>query len=109
MLRLISSQTAAAVGDVLGMIYAGKISTTRTWVETSALLVTEIIGQPFGKYYMLVITNDVTEDDWMELSRLAQELGKSLPDCVVERERCDNPHPFFPGSRHFDLVTVYGG
>ncbi|MGC9439271.1 hypothetical protein [Streptomyces sp. WG5] len=110
MLQLITSQEAAADrGDVLGMIYGGKVETTRTWVETGALLVSEVVGKPFGRYYMLVITNDVDEDDVTELARLAGELGKNLPDCVVERERVDRPHPFFPGSKFFDLVMVYGG
>lgn len=110
MLRLITSDEAtAAEDDVLGMIYGGTIEETRTWVETSALLVTECLGQPFGRYFMLVITNDVCEDDVIELHRLSVELGKSLADCVVEREREHEPHPFFPGSLYFDLVTVYGG
>lgn len=110
MLRLTTSQEAKPLaGDVLGMIYGGKISSTRTWVETSALLVTECLGEPFGRYFILVITNEVDEDDMTELARLAEELGKNLPDCVVERERHEIPHRFFPGSKYFDLVTVYGG
>lgn len=110
MLRLIASQGASATDeDVQGMIYTGTITTTRTWVETSALLVTEVQGKPFGTYYMLVITNDITEDDVLELHRLEGELGKKLTECVVEREHEDEPHPFFPGSKNFDLVTIYGG
>lgn len=110
MLRLITSQRAVpAQEDVLGMIYSGKVTATRTWVETGALLVTEVQGTPFGRYFMIVITNDVDEDDRDELQRLADELGKNLPDCVVERERVEEGHPFFPGSKYFDLVTVYGG
>jgi hypothetical protein len=110
MLRLISSREAVeAPGDVLGKIYGGKIDTTRTWVETSALLVTEVLGEPFRRYFMIVMTNDIDEDDVSELHRLAMELGKNLPDCVVERERHEEAHPFFPGSKYFDLVTVYGG
>lgn len=110
MLRLITSQEANLVQeDVLRLIYSGSVTETRTWVETGALLVTEVRGNPFGRYFMVVITNDVDEDDRDELQRLADELGKNLPDCVVEQERANNPHPFFPGSKYFDLVTVYGG
>lgn len=110
MLRLITSQDAEAdKRDVLGEIYGGSISSTRTWVETASLLITECVGEPFGRYFMIVITNEVDEEDVLELHRLAGELGKNLCDCVVERERVLNPHPFFPGSQYFDLVTVYGG
>jgi hypothetical protein len=111
MLRMITSEEAQAGGreDVLETIYGGKVHKTSTWVETDALLITEVTGEPFHRYFMIVITNDVTEDDVLELNRLAAELGKNLPDCVVERERYEMPHRFFPGSKHFDLVTVYGG
>lgn len=110
MLRLITSQEAKpAQGDVLELIYSGKVTETRTWVETGALLVTEVLGEPFGRYFMIVITNDMDEDDRDELAKLSGELGKNLPDCVVERERVNNTHPRFPGSKYFDLVTVYGG
>jgi len=110
MLRMITSSQAQAGGeDVLGMIYRGKIRKTSTWVETDALLITEVTGEPFLRYFMIVITDEVTEDDVLELNRLADELGKNLPDCVVERERHSGPHRFFPGSNYFDLVTVYGG
>lgn len=110
MLRLITSQEAVVPEtDVLEMIYGGKISETHTWVETTSLLVTRCQGQPFGTYYRLVITNEADVDDMVELQRLSTELGRSLSDCVVERERVHNPHPFFPGSRYFDLVMVYPG
>lgn len=112
MLQLITSIAAAqasAGADVLGMIYGGSIEETRTWVETAALLITECVGQPFGKYYMLVITNEVDASDAEELHRLSTQLGRSLSECVVERERVHQEHPFFPGSKYFDLVTVYGG
>jgi hypothetical protein len=109
MLRLITSQEAEAdKGDVLGMIYRGKIRTTRTWVETDALLITEVLGESF-RYFLLVLTDEVTEDDADQLHRLARELRKNLCDCVVERERVDKQHSRFPGSKYFDLVTVYGG
>ena len=109
MLRLITSQEAEAdKGDVLGMIYRGKIRTTRTWVETDALLITEVLGESF-RYFLLVLTDEVTEDDADQLHRLARELGKNLCDCVVERERVNKQHSRFPGSKYFDLVTVYGG
>ncbi|MEU0159009.1 hypothetical protein ABZ154_09240 [Streptomyces sp. NPDC006261] len=112
MLQLITSIAAVqapAGDDVLGMIYGGTIEETRTWVETSALLITECIGRPFGRYYMLVITNEVDASDVEELHRLSTELGRSLSECVVEKERMHQEHPFFPGSEYFDLVTVYGG
>lgn len=109
MLRLITSQVAQAEGDVLGMIYAGKIDTTRTWVETSALLVTEVVGRPFGRYFMIVLTDGFSEDDRDELDRLEAELGNKLANCVVERESYEGAHPFFPGSTSFYLVTLYGG
>lgn len=111
MLRLISSQEAStsAEEDVLKMIYGGSITKTHTWVETSALLVTKCQGQPFGTYYVIVLTNDFCEDDISELDRLEGELGKKLDDCVVERERYEGAHPFFPGSQYFHLVTIYGG
>src|SRR5690606_29129481 len=79
MLRLITSQgVQVPAGDALGMIYGGSVDTTRTWVETSALLVTECIGRPFDRYFMIVITNDVNEDDIGELHRLEAEVGKKL-------------------------------
>ncbi|MEU5166809.1 hypothetical protein [Streptomyces mutomycini] len=110
MLRLITSQEALKAGeDVLGMIYGGTITKTRTWVETSAMLVTECIGKPFGCYYMVVMTDGFSEDDRDELDRLQIKLGKSLSDCVVEVERYKKPHPFFPGSSSFNLVTLYAG
>lgn len=110
MLRLITSrETVQAPTDVLGMIYGGTIDETHTWVETSALLVTKCQGKPFGTYFMIVITNDAGLDETSELNRLSTEIGKSLSECVVEKERVENAHPFFPGSRYFDLVTVYGG
>jgi len=110
MLHMITSREASAPrSDVQGMIYRGEVTTTRTWVETDAILVTEVLGEPFGQYFMLVITDLFTEEDTDELARLADELGKNLPDCVVERERVNAPHRFFPGSSYFDLVTVYGG
>lgn len=110
MLRLITPGTAVAdSGSTLEMIYGGTIDTTRTWVETDALLITECLGEPFGRYFMIVITSDVTEDDVDQLRRLSLELGKDLSDCVVERERVNKAHRFFPGSKYFDLVTVYGG
>ncbi|MFE8916865.1 hypothetical protein [Streptomyces globisporus] len=95
--------------DVLEKISSGTVDNTRTWVETPALLVTECQGQPFGQYFMLVITNDAGPDEATELSRLSTEIGKSLSECVVEKLRIEKPHPFFPGSQYFDLVTVYGG
>jgi hypothetical protein len=91
------------------MIYGGSVDKTSTWVETSALWVTEVVGVPFGRYFMIVITNDFSEDDRDELDALERELGKSLRDCVVEREHYETPHPDFPGSSSFYLVTVYGG
>lgn len=110
MLRLITSRgTEVSRGDALGMIYGGKIDKTRTWVETDALLVTEVLGEPFGRYYMVVMTNDFSEDDRDELDALEKELGKSLKDCVVEREHHVKPHRFFPGSKSFYLVTLYAG
>ena len=110
MLRMISSHEASAPrADVQGMIDGGKVYTTRTWVETEALLVTEVLGEPFGRYYMIVVTDQADEDDEIELNRLADELGKNLPDCVVERMRVDSPHPWYPGSSYFYLVTLYGG
>ncbi|MEU9258991.1 hypothetical protein AB0D68_10955 [Streptomyces sp. NPDC048212] len=95
--------------DVLGMIYGGTITETRTWVETSAMLVTECLGEPFGRYFVVVMTNHFSEDDRDELDRLQAELGRNLPDCVVEAETYEKAHPFFPGSSSFNLVTVYGG
>ncbi|MFD5069151.1 hypothetical protein ACFWNC_14650 [Streptomyces sp. NPDC058369] len=110
MLRLITRQETVEVSDdVAGMIYGGEIVSTSTWVETDALIVTEVQGRPFGRYFLLVITDQVREDDVAELQRLSDELGKSLSECVVEKERCFEPHPWFPGSSHYDLVTVYGG
>lgn len=110
MVRTITSrEIQAPAGDVLGMINAGKVRKTRTWVETSALLVTECLGEPFGRYFQIVVTNDADEDDWDELEALSQELGKKVTDCVAETMHVDKPHSFFPGSRSFDLVTVYGG
>jgi hypothetical protein len=82
---------------------------TRTWVETGAMLISEVQGEPFGKYYVAVITNDADEDDTAELRRLEKELGRSLRGCIIETEHHDNPHRFFPGSRSFDLVTIYAG
>lgn len=93
----------------LETIYSATIDTTRTWVETDALLVTEAQGEPFGKYYTVVITNDAGEDETEELHRLEKELGRSLRECIIETEHHDNPHRFFPGSRSFDLVTIYVG
>jgi len=101
--------TPATDEDILGMIYGGTIDETHTWVETTALLVTRCQGKPFGTYYRLVITDAAGEEEVEELQRLSTELGKSLSDCVIERERVNNPHPFFPGSHYFDLVLVYGG
>ncbi|MEU0912149.1 hypothetical protein [Streptomyces althioticus] len=110
MLRLITSEEPVqASADVLGMIYGGTITTTQTWVETSALLVTKVLGEPFGCYYLVVMTSDLDEDDISELDRLSRELGKDLRDCVVERERHNKAHRFFPGSTYFDLVTLYRG
>jgi hypothetical protein len=110
MVRLLASQDVLAGRvDVLKVIYTGTVQTTRTWVETSALLITEVLGEPFQRYFMIVMTNDVNEDDVTELDRLERELGKNLSDCVVERERVQKPHSRFPGSKYFDLVTVYGG
>ena len=110
MLRLITSQEAKPAGeDVLGMIYGGTITKTHTWVETSAMLVTACIGKPFGRYFMVIMTNDFSEDDRDELDRLQQEIGKNLSDCVVEVERYEKAHPFFPGSSSFNLVTLYAG
>lgn len=110
MLRLITRQETVEVpDDVVGMIYGGHVDSTRTWVETDALIVTEVRGRPFGRYYVLVITDQVCDDDVAELQRLSTEVGKSLADCVVEKDRHFNPHPEFPGSSYFDLVTVYGG
>jgi hypothetical protein len=91
------------------MISEGKIDSATTWVETSALLITRVTGKPFQQYFMIVMTDLLDEDDVDELRRLEAELGKSLADCVVERERIHKPHRSFPGSRYFDLVTVYGG
>jgi hypothetical protein len=110
MLRLITSEEAAgASGDVLDLIYKGKVETTRRRVQTSNLLITEVQGQPYGRYFQLIITDGVDEEDVDELRRLSDELGKNLPDCVVKRTRVEEPHPWFPGSSYFDLVMVYGG
>jgi hypothetical protein len=91
------------------MISQGRIDAATTWVETSALLVTKVTGEPFQQYFMLVITNMMDEEDVDELRRLEGELGKSLADCVVEREWYEKAHPAFPGSTSFHVVTVYGG
>jgi len=110
MLRLITSQDAVrGHEEVLGMIYGGTIDSTSTWVETSALLVTEIQGRPYGRYFVVVLTNDSSEDDRDELDRLQVELGRPLPECVVEREAFRSPHAFFPGSTSFYMITLYGG
>ncbi|MFJ8859752.1 hypothetical protein ACIRD8_15095 [Streptomyces sp. NPDC102451] len=93
----------------LEMINTGTIETTRTWVETSALIVTECLGAPFGKYYVVVVTDDAGDDDTKELHRLSAELGKPLGDCIIEKEHHDKPHRWFPGSQSFDLLTVYAG
>ena len=110
MLQVIASEDAVQADDgVLGMIYGGKISKTKVWVETDSLLVRKCSGKPFGTYYVVVLTNDADENDSAELRRLEGELGKKLHDCVVERERYDKPHPDFPGSQYFYYVTVYAG
>ncbi|MEU0952809.1 hypothetical protein ABZ353_10770 [Streptomyces niveus] len=108
MLHMITSEAVVAE-DALGMIYGGTVDSTQTWVETSAMLVTVCKGKPFGTYFILVLTDAVTAEDLVELQRLEVELGKKLDDCVVERERYDKPHRFFPGSRSFQLVTLYAG
>lgn len=110
MLQLITSQEASADrGDVLGMIYGGTARTTKTWSEKAGLLITEVSGEPFIRYFQLTICNNICAEGVTELTRLAGELGKNLPDCVVERERVSEPHPWYPGSKYFDLVMVYGG
>lgn len=101
--------TEADHSKALEMIHGGTVDTTRTWVRTDALLVTEVQGEPFGKYYIAVITNDAGEDETEELHRLEKELSQSLGECIIEKEHHDNPHRFFPGSRSFDLVTLYAG
>jgi hypothetical protein len=107
---LITSEEAQeAKSDVLGMIYEGKVDTTSTWVETSALLITKVVGEPFRQYFVITMTNDLTEDDIDELRRLEGELEKSLADCVVERDSYNKPHSFFPGSLSFTTVMIYGG
>lgn len=106
---MMSQEAVTAQEETLKLIYGGTVTTTSDWVETTALSVTEVLGEPFGRYFSIVMTNDLNQDDVEELVRLERELGKKLNDCVVERERINNPHPWFPGSRYFDLVTIYGG
>ncbi|GAA1434597.1 hypothetical protein GCM10009601_59320 [Streptomyces thermospinosisporus] len=101
--------TEADHSKALELIYSGKIETTRTWVETEAMLIAEVIGEPFGRYYQLVITDLVDQDDVAELNRLETELGKPLGECIIEKEHHDNRHSFFPGSQSFDLLTIYAG
>ncbi|MEV0495427.1 hypothetical protein [Streptomyces atratus] len=102
-------EPGADLSEALEMISTGAIDTTRTWVESSSMVVTECLGTPFGRYYILVITNDVDADDIEELHRLESELGQPLGNCIIEKEHHDNPHRFFPGSQSFDLLTVYAG
>lgn len=93
----------------LELIYRGTIHTTRIRVMTDSMKITEALGEPFRRYFLVVLTNLCDEDDEAELARLEKELGKPLGDCIVEKEHHDQPHPWFPGSSSFDLVTLYAG
>ncbi|MGW0081511.1 hypothetical protein [Streptomyces sp. NPDC003393] len=103
------TQSEADRSKALELIYGAEISTTRTWVETDSLLVTEVLGGPFGKYYAVVITNHAGEGETEELTRLEGELGKPLGECIIEKEHHAKEHPWFPGSKSFDLLTLYAG
>lgn len=106
MLRLITSHESRA--DAQGMIYAdGEIHSIDEWVRTDALLVEEVRGEPFRRYYLITATDVFSEDDRDELDRLEAELGRKLADCVVDREKVDQPAEGFPGSSFFYLVTLY--
>ncbi|MET7296328.1 hypothetical protein ABZS79_30185 [Streptomyces griseoloalbus] len=105
----ILTPTEADHSKALELIYGGEIDTTTTWVESTAMLITEVRGKPFGRYFRIVITNDAMESDAAELTRLEQELGKSLGGCIIEKEHHGEPHSFFPGSKSFDLLMVYAG
>jgi hypothetical protein len=110
MLHLITRQEAIeAPQDVQGMIHGGTATHTEVWDETMAMLILEVHGQPFGRYFQLFITDLVDQVDAEVLEVLSAELGKSLADCVVGRKRVFKEHPDFVGSKYYDSVMVYGG
>lgn len=110
MLQMIERQgTEGAASDVQGMIHGGVATGTSTWDETMAMTITEVQGEPYGRYFQVVITDQAGSVDVDVLLKLERELGKNLEDCVVTRKRKHKEHPWYPGSTYFDLVTLYAG
>lgn len=94
---------------VLEQIYGGTIHATRIWVMTDAIKITEVLGEPIQRYFLVVLTDLCDEDDKAELARLEAELGNKLDNCIVERDEFEEEHPFFPGSSRYTMLTLYGG
>lgn len=95
--------------ESLREIDGGEITGTRIWSVTEYLRVTEAQGEPFGRYFLILMTDQAGQDEANELLRLEGELGKPLKDCIIRRVRRNRPHKDFPDSQYFDLITIYGG
>lgn len=109
MLQLIMSHVPSAGCEaVLKMIKGGTITRGTPWSETSSLLVTELQAD-FGRYFKATIADTAGLREVAELTRLERELRKDLIDCVVDIVRHDRTHRFFPGSKSFVIVTIFGG
>ncbi|MFJ3084379.1 hypothetical protein ACIPJG_32130 [Streptomyces halstedii] len=111
MLHLITSQEPCrGRGDTLKTIQATDKGTDHVWAETTALVISESRGTDLpSSPFLVLLTSDHSELEEAELVRLQAHLGKPLEDCVVERERFNFPHPWFAGSTHFYMATIYAG
>lgn len=105
---IMSCEPVTGSKEILEMIKRGTITRGVPWSETSALLVTELQAD-FGRYFKITIADTAGPREVAELAKLEVELGKNLDNCVVSSMRHDRPHRFFPGSKWFNIVTIYGG
>jgi hypothetical protein len=99
--------TTAAPGLVQNLIASPMIS-HKIVLMTSAITVARVVCERYGSFFYVVLTDLAGEADLRELSSLSDELGGVQWDaCVIDTERLDRPHAWFPGSTYSVTHTVY--
>ncbi|WP_143201157.1 hypothetical protein [Streptomyces uncialis] len=60
-----------------------------------------------GTFWLVVVTDVMSEADWGELGDLSDRMGAPWDERIVAHSRLDQAHPLFPGSSHSTIYTVH--
>ncbi|MFE0773901.1 hypothetical protein [Streptomyces sp. NPDC058861] len=76
-------------------------------ITGTGLAIMKQYGTGVGNYWLVIITDVMSEADWYELNDLSEELGAPWGSRIVELDLYEWPNPTFPGSTRSVVYTIH--